>query len=134
MRLHKTNTDLNNTTGICDTPKVWYAAIKTIILAAICMLPVTSSYGQDSPADTYYNRQIAPQPVGSVSPSQEYYNNNLRSGGEWDDDGGPGGSGEGGNQGVGVPVGKGTLSVTACVMAYGLYLYSRRRKRTAVDS
>jgi len=105
--------------------------IRHILMAAItvaCMLPVASSYGQSSPADTYYNEQIASQPIGSASPSQEYYNNHLRSGSEWEDDGGPGGSGNGSNQGVGVPVGESTLSVAACV-AYGLFIYKRRRRQ-----
>ncbi len=72
------------------------------------------------------------EPFNETLPSEDFYNTYLRS--EWDDDNGPGGSGQGDNQGVGVPVGKAGYSMVACTLVYGLYIYRRRIKNKIPDN
>lgn len=100
--------------------------IGTVAFLLFVMVLPTDICGQASasapPSGAYYNtgdmNATAP-PSGANLPSQEYYNANLR-GDEWDDDGGPGGVGEGDNQGVGVPVGENDLIILMCAMIYGV--------------
>jgi len=102
-------------------------------IAALLVLGIFSITGigaYNNPADSYYNSRIAQGAPSAELPSQEYYNNHLRAGGdEWEDDDGPGGSGDGSNTGVGVPVDEaGIPALAACLLVYGIYARNKRRK------
>lgn len=110
--------------------KIKYKASVFFILG---VFSITGIRAYNSPADSYYNSQIAQGSPSAELPSQSYYNNHLRAGGddEWEEDGGPGGSGDGSNTGVGVPLGEASLPVlAACILVYGVYT---RRKKHRID-
>lgn len=103
--------------------------IAALLVSGVFSITGTGAY--NSPADSYYNSQIAQGAPSAELPSQSYYNNHLRAGGddEWEEDGGPGGGGDGSNTGVGVPVGEASLPVLAsCMLVYGIYARNKRRK------
>jgi len=99
--------------------------IKILFLFFLILSP--NIYGQDLSSDEFYNNHLRRDEFNSELPSERYYNNNLRNS-EWEDDGGPGGSGDGSNQGVGVPLPKGIGSIITCILAYGVFIYFRKKR------
>ncbi|NDW18745.1 hypothetical protein D0T53_07435 [Dysgonomonas sp. 216] len=100
-------------------------------IAALLVFSITGTGAYNSPADSYYNSQIAQGVPSGELPSQSYYNNHLRAGGgdEWEEDDGPGGTGTGGNTGVGVPLGEACLpALASSMLIYGIYARNKRRR------
>lgn len=98
------------------------------LILFFCSLPFAPIYGYglaESPAAVYYEQQIK-QDMPDNAPSDSYYNAELRAG--WDEDDGPGGSGEGDNSGVGVPLDDGTYAIIFAVMIYTSVRLLRKRK------
>ena len=94
----------------------------------LALMACSATYAQGTPSDYYYNQQMnSVSSTASQSPSEVYYNHNLRSG-AWDDDGGPGGSGEGGNAGVVVPVGQGAVCIAIAALLYGALIAYKRNQ------
>lgn len=95
----------------------------------LCMLYAKCAHAQSSPAEEYYNSQISSQTPSSELPSDAYYNSYLRSGPPT----GPGGSGEGDNEGTGTqptPVGDALLPLLAAAMVYSLVRAYRTQSKT----
>ena len=97
------------------------------IILMICLVCPTAMFGQDM-----YHQEFTSHMDVTQAPSEVYYNSHLRAGDEWEEDDGPGGTGNGGNDGVGteVPVGEGTLALAIGALLYGAAtVYRRQRKQ-----
>lgn len=97
--------------------------ISKLELILFFSLIFSNTYAQ--PADEYYQQNIEQQLPSNSLPSDSFYSSNLRAG--WDEDGGPGGSGEGDNTGVGVPVGDGVASIMFALMVYSSIILIKKK-------
>ena len=104
---------------------------RNILILSVYLMIVFSASAQNlSLADEYYSSNIEVQAPGAQLPSDQYYKKNLRAG--WDDDD-PGGSGEGGNEGVGVPIGNGGFVLIWAVGIYGTVLFIRKKRHREIQ-
>ena len=97
--------------------------LSKIALFLLVLVVCTATYAQAKPVEIHHSQQIS----SSQAPSQVYYNNNLRSG-EWEEDGGPGGSGIDNNNPVVVPVGEGTAILAISLLGYTLLRFRKVRQ------